>query len=224
MGKAKLIFTIRNQSIRRTDTFRPVKFSENYLYAEFIFRTGEWLNKTKSVIFVGKGLDPITVLLDDDNMCLIPWEVLECDSFTVSVFAGDLITTNVETVRVFDSGYAEGTKPQPPTSDIYNQIMTSVDETKAIAQSVRNDADIGEFDGVSPTVEIKEDTDTDYVLTITDANGSFDTPNLKGSGGGNVVSGVSSVNGKTGEVILNPPDIGVESITLQEILTMFSNW
>lgn len=34
-------------------------------------------------------------------------------------------------------------------------------------------------DGFSPTVVVKTNTDSEYVLTITDANGSYDTPNLK---------------------------------------------
>ena len=34
-------------------------------------------------------------------------------------------------------------------------------------------------DGVSPTVAVKTSTDSAYVLTVTDANGSYDTPNLK---------------------------------------------
>lgn len=34
-------------------------------------------------------------------------------------------------------------------------------------------------DGFSPTIKIKIDTDTEYVLTITTKNGSYDTPNLK---------------------------------------------
>ena len=37
--------------------------------------------------------------------------------------------------------------------------------------------------GFSPIIEVKEDTDESYVLTITNETGSFDTPNLKGSGG-----------------------------------------
>lgn len=40
------------------------------------------------------------------------------------------------------------------------------------------------IDGFSPTIIVKESTDSKYILTITDANGSYDTPNLKGSGGG----------------------------------------
>lgn len=37
-------------------------------------------------------------------------------------------------------------------------------------------------DGFTPTIEVKEDTEDSYVLTITNAEGEFDTPNLKGSG------------------------------------------
>ena len=39
-------------------------------------------------------------------------------------------------------------------------------------------------DGFSPTVVVKTSTDSTYILTITDVNGSYDTPNLKGGGGG----------------------------------------
>lgn len=40
------------------------------------------------------------------------------------------------------------------------------------------------IDGYSPTITIKTSTSDTYILTITDANGSYDTPNLKGSGSG----------------------------------------
>ena len=38
-------------------------------------------------------------------------------------------------------------------------------------------------DGISPTISIAENTSSSYILTITDANGSFNTPNLKGADG-----------------------------------------
>lgn len=38
-------------------------------------------------------------------------------------------------------------------------------------------------DGYSPTITVKTSTADAYILTITDANGSYDTPNLKGGGG-----------------------------------------
>lgn len=46
--------------------------------------------------------------------------------------------------------------------------------------------------GVSPSVVVKESTGDNFILTITDANGSYDTPNLKGG-----VSGGSAVDGTT---------------------------
>ncbi len=49
----------------------------------------------------------------------------------------------------------------------------------------------GEGSAVSPTISVSEDTDTSYVLTITDKDGSFDTPNLKGTNGTNGTDGVS---------------------------------
>ena len=48
--------------------------------------------------------------------------------------------------------------------------------------------------GFSPTIDVKEDTDDTYILTITDVDGSYDTPNLKGSGG----SGGSGTDGEDG--------------------------
>ena len=36
--------------------------------------------------------------------------------------------------------------------------------------------------GFSPEIEVKSDTEDEYVLTITTSTGSFDTPNLKGTG------------------------------------------
>lgn len=36
--------------------------------------------------------------------------------------------------------------------------------------------------GFSPEIKVKSDTEDEYVLTITTSTGSFDTPNLKGTG------------------------------------------
>lgn len=67
-------------------------------------------------------------------------------------------------------------------------------------------------DGFSPTITVKKSTQSQYVLTITDAYGSYDTPNLKGSGGGGggtfdydeldnkpTINGVELVGNKTTE-------------------------
>lgn len=58
-------------------------------------------------------------------------------------------------------------------------------------------------DGVSPTVTVKTSTGTQYVLTVTDANGSFDTPNLKGAdgqGAGDMLAATYDPQGKAQDV------------------------
>ena len=48
-------------------------------------------------------------------------------------------------------------------------------------------------DGFSPTIVVKTSTDNTYILTITDKNGSYDTPNLKGGGGGGGASSMADL-------------------------------
>lgn len=62
-------------------------------------------------------------------------------------------------------------------------------------------------DGFSPTITVKTSTSSEYVLTIQTADGSFDTPNLKGSGGG----GGSST-------LANLTDVAIESMAAGDVL------
>ncbi len=48
-------------------------------------------------------------------------------------------------------------------------------------------------DGFSPTIVVKTSTDNTYILTITDKNGSYDTPNLRGGGGGGGASSMADL-------------------------------
>lgn len=95
-----------------------------------MFVTNEWTG-TKTVIFRHKNDIPVEVILDDDNMCKVPWEVIKAGSFSVSVFCGDLITTNSSVVMVGKSGYAEAGEPKEPTPDVYTQIIEMLDTLKA---------------------------------------------------------------------------------------------
>ena len=47
-------------------------------------------------------------MLGETDTCLIPAEVLIGSSFTVSVIAGDVITANAVTVKLYESGYRQG--------------------------------------------------------------------------------------------------------------------
>lgn len=125
-----LNFDINNQIISRTDGETPVANSKNYLKAKFNFKTGEWDAHEKTAIFKQK-YKVRHVLLDENMECYIPYELLDAGMLSVSVFAGDLITANSCLVKILQSGYEEGTKPDDPAPDIYEQIMKRLDELSA---------------------------------------------------------------------------------------------
>ena len=101
----------------------PVANSKNYLYAEFEF-SSEWTG-TKTAIF-NNGTAYEVIL--EDNKCLVPWEVITPQGFSVSVFCGDRITANKSFVQVLASGYQEGETPEPPTPTVYEQIIADLDD------------------------------------------------------------------------------------------------
>ena len=124
-----LHFVVNNQIITRTDTFVPVRNSRNYLYAEFEFLTDDWDGKSKTVLFRIGNNEPIPILLGETNTCLVPAEVLQDTSFSVSIIAGNLITANIVTVKLYESGYRTGDIPEP-SQTLYEQLMTAFCEAK----------------------------------------------------------------------------------------------
>lgn len=68
-------------------------------------------------------------------------------------------------------------------------------------------------DGVSPTITVKTSSSSEYVLTITDKNGSYDTPNLKGSGGGSGASALSDLTDIDLENLANGQVLVYNSVT-----------
>jgi len=70
------------------------------------------------------------------------------------------------------------------------------------------------LDGVSPTVNVKKNTDTEYILTVTDKNGSFDTPNLKGKDG--------TIEGDEG--LINLVNTKQDQVKYKTITLELANW
>ncbi len=115
-----LNFIVGGQQILRTDNTYVVADSKNYLKASFIF-TSDWEGVVKTAVFKQGEYIYNVVLLNDS--CYVPVEVLNAGEFTVSVYGGDLITADVVSIPVYESGFEEGQTPEPPTPDVYSQIM-----------------------------------------------------------------------------------------------------
>lgn len=180
-------FTLDHQVIKRTDNNKVVALSKNYLTAKFTPLTDDWAAPITAIF--GK----YTVLLDKNNECYVPWEVLQnVGKVTVSAFCGNLHTANETAFFVQKSGYISGQTPTPPSPDIYSQISVMAQDAKETADSVRADADAGKFNGEpgkpgpqgepgpagrSPVIRdgswwVYDDDSKDYVDTGVSAGGS----------------------------------------------------
>lgn len=118
-----IVFNVNKQLIQRTDCEIPVANSENYLFAKFSF-SEEWQG-TKTAIFNNGTAYPVIL---EENRCLVPWEVITANGFSVSVFCGNRITANTAYVMVIPSGYVEGETPVPPSPTVYDQLMKAVEK------------------------------------------------------------------------------------------------
>lgn len=127
----QLTFSVQNQIITRTDDFKPVAKSQNYLRASFTF-SDDWGNDDKIAIF-HVGNDNYEMILDSENECLVPWEALVvARNIYVSVYSGDRITASEALVKILPTGYTERVSAtQDPSIDVYSSLlsrMNSIDE------------------------------------------------------------------------------------------------
>lgn len=121
-----ITFNVYKQKIKRTDTQHIVSDSRNYLHAAFTFSDDDWTG-IKTAIF--KNGDVVKhAILDENDECLVPWEVIKPGILHVSVFCGDLITADTATVYINESGYEDGGAPEDPSQTVYEQIIAMLNE------------------------------------------------------------------------------------------------
>lgn len=129
-------FNVRNQRLTRFTSGVIASNSYTYLKFEFNFITDDWKNtEIKMANFSYRGHN-YPVLIDENNQCYVPREVIRPGSFSVSVFGGGL-TTNYIKVPVEDSGITpdeDGSISTQYYNEIINKLTARLDtlnETKA---------------------------------------------------------------------------------------------
>ena len=125
--------------------------SVNVYKARFEF-SEDWEGLTRTAVFRA-GSEARSVLLDESGQCVIPWEVLSTPraALRAGVYGtrdGEVVLPTVwENLGIIQDGTALGEEAQPPTPGVYEQIIKKKKKAEAAAQSVRDDADAGKFDG-----------------------------------------------------------------------------
>lgn len=125
--------------------------SVNVYLVQFAFST-DWDELDKTAVFRA-GDTKISVVLDATNRCQIPWEVLEnrgrpLEAGVYGTKNGTVVLPTIwATLGTIKEGASPGENTQPPTPDVYSQILAVAEKAQEIAQSVRDDADEGKFNG-----------------------------------------------------------------------------
>lgn len=100
----------------------------------------EWDGYTKTAIFYQNPNKAYHVILDMNDECVIPWEVLTTEgTMHFGIYAikdGTRKTSQVIAYKITKGAWYEDTKPSDPTPDIYTQIMTRCDDVIQAAESV----------------------------------------------------------------------------------------
>lgn len=116
-----------------------------------VMRKGEWKDYDIIIAFHPPKGDAVQMRLGADNSVSVPAEATASAGTGELTFAG--YTDGVRQIsvsqiyRVATTAGVSGTAPAEPTPDIVQQILSAASNAEEIAQSVRDDADAGKFNG-----------------------------------------------------------------------------
>ena len=122
-----------------------------------------WDGFTKTAVFykAEKKEEAVNILLNENNTCLLPPEVTDTHGLIyIGVFGikGECRRTTEPICFYLEEGIVTEGNPSEPTPDIYAQIANLCNEAVNTANSVREDADNGAFNG-KDGVDGKDGTD-----------------------------------------------------------------
>lgn len=130
----------------------PLTSGSVNVYTVYFDFSEDWDGLARTAIFRA-GTESKALFLMDDNQAVIPWEVLQEPK--VHIYVGVYGVDGDETVLptmwadlgIIMTGTEADEPESPPTPEIYDQLLSAVNEAVETAASVRADADAGLFVG-----------------------------------------------------------------------------
>lgn len=143
---AKIILAVTHAKLSKVRDALAVEGTINALQVGFQFRTPDWDNTTKTVVFVRGRATPSTTnadttyrILDENNECDVPPEMLAQNGmFSVGIFGvrdNYRIVSNWMCYRITDGCYADGSTPIDPSLTIYEQIISMINNKSSIGHN-----------------------------------------------------------------------------------------
>ena len=222
-------FALSHSFIRIVKRTLVTSQSKNYVQAHFDVRSDDWTAPI-TAIFKASNNNAYSVLLDENNTCIIPWEVLKnAGTVNVSAFCGDRHTSNIAQFTVVQSGYTEGEMPSEPTPTVYEQILKNFEgkQDKLVAgDGIKiNGNVISAVDAKSAYVIALEHgfigSEDEWLASLKGAKGEQGIQGIqgeKGQNGADGTNGIDGVDGKDGIGITNA-EINISG----ELILTYSN-
>lgn len=181
MVKSEIKVSCNDQVLKITES--PVLAAGGLNEVRIAFNFCEkWAGFIKTAIFYRSEEDVYYALLDENDTCIVPWEVcFDEGTFYFGVFGekdGVRRTSNVVRYKVKKGAITSDMRPSDPTPDVYHQIITEITniraENEAFVEEVTNRLD----ESTKHNVASIEKTGTDGLVdtyTITFLDGSTQT-------------------------------------------------
>lgn len=189
-------FALSHSFIRIVKRTLVTSQSQNYVQARFDLRSDDWTAPITAIFKADNDNNAYSILLDKNNTCIIPWEVLRnAGTVNVSAFCGDRHTANIAQFTVVQLGYTEGEMPSEPTPTVYEQILKNFEgkQDRLIA---------GDGIKINGNVISAVDAKSAYVIALEHGFiGSEDEwlESLKGEQGEKGEQGIQGIQGEKGQ-------------------------
>lgn len=173
-------FQVDGQHVRCLDKKVLASGSKNYLNACFDF-SQDWEGMCKTAVFVRNGVKRYKLLVED--RCVIPWEVLQQGGFVLSIVGmrnGTVVTTDevkadMQTTSIpvlVSNGYVAGKTVEPPTDDVYEQIINMLINASEKANET-----------LSECIDRMYIDENEHLVIVTKAGKQIDFGSMKGEKG-----------------------------------------
>lgn len=155
----KLDFEVKQQTIKLLGNNILVAESRNYVYAHFNF-TDDWKELVKTVFFKQGGSTFITLVLDQNDCCLVPKELLAADGeFTVHLAGSDgeiIITTNPLKIFVNGNDLITNDNSGTPTVGFLTDSVITVKKYRDEAESFSEESEKAKVEAAEIVENVKD--------------------------------------------------------------------
>lgn len=119
-----------NKNLIEVKTVETITSGSSNVYVMKFNFSSEWSELERVAVFRKNSETPVNILLDETNQCMIPWEVMTTPNAVITFGVYGTMQGNVVLPTIWANGgivvegVITGIELEPPTPDIYQQILS----------------------------------------------------------------------------------------------------